>query len=307
MKSEFYSKGKLLLTAEYVVLDGAKALALPTKKGQSLHAEKNDSGILNWSSFNCHDQIWYKTQLKTSLLFKSSPPIGNSTYDETLFKILWEALQMNPNFLNKNSGYQISTYLEFDRLWGLGTSSTLINNIANWAKVNPFKLLNISFGGSGYDIAAAEATTPIFYTRTSFENPTIVKAPTFNPSFKERLFFIYLEEKKNSKEAIKNYRSKPKKTLNQTISKINKLTEQIAICDDFVEFENLLNEHERIIASILNCSTIKEERFKDFTGSIKSLGAWGGDFILATGTLSEMNYFLTKGLSTIISYNDMVF
>jgi len=70
MKSEFYSKGKLLLTAEYVVLDGAKALALPTKKGQSLHAEKNDSGILNWSSFNCHDQIWYKTQLKTSLLFK---------------------------------------------------------------------------------------------------------------------------------------------------------------------------------------------------------------------------------------------
>ena len=307
MKSEFYSKGKLLLTAEYVVLDGAKALALPTKKGQSLHAEKNDSGILNWSSFNCHDQIWYKTQLKTSLLFKSSPPIGNSTYDETLFKILWEALQMNPNFLNKNSGYQISTYLEFDRLWGLGTSSTLINNIANWAKVNPFKLLNISFGGSGYDIAAAEATTPIFYTRTSFENPTIVKAPTFNPSFKERLFFIYLEEKKNSKEAIKNYRSKPKKTLNQTISKINKLTEQIAICDDFVEFENLLNEHERIIASLLNCSTIKEERFKDFTGSIKSLGAWGGDFILATGTVSEMNYFLTKGLSTIISYNDMVF
>ena len=32
----FYSNGKLLITGEYVVLDGAKALALPTKFGQSL-------------------------------------------------------------------------------------------------------------------------------------------------------------------------------------------------------------------------------------------------------------------------------
>ena len=30
----FYSNGKLLITGEYVVLDGAKALALPTKFGQ---------------------------------------------------------------------------------------------------------------------------------------------------------------------------------------------------------------------------------------------------------------------------------
>ena len=307
MKSNFYSNGKLLLTGEYVVLDGAKALALPTKKGQSLVVEKNDSGILNWISFDCHNNVWYKTALETSLFFESSTPVGNSKFDETLFKIIWEALQMNPKFLNKNSGYQISTHLEFERLWGLGTSSTLINNIANWAQVNPFKLLNTSFGGSGYDIAAAEATSPIFYTRTDPNNPLITKATTFNPSFKDCLFFVYLEEKKDSKEAIKNYRTQSKETLAQTIQKINNITDQIAICDTLTEFENLLSEHEKTIASILNSPTIKESRFKDFPGVVKSLGGWGGDFVLVTGTLKEMDYFIKKGHYTIIRYNDMIF
>ena len=44
--SSFFANGKLLLTSEYLVLDGAKAFAIPTKKGQSLHVEiteKNDS------------------------------------------------------------------------------------------------------------------------------------------------------------------------------------------------------------------------------------------------------------------------
>ena len=307
MKSSFYSKGKLLLTGEYVVLDGAKALALPTKKGQSLVVEKNNTGILNWTSFDCHNQVWYKTELKTCLLFQNSVPKGNSKFDETLFKILWEALQLNPKFLDKNSGYQISTHLEFERLWGLGTSSTLINNIANWAQVNAFKLLNISFGGSGYDIAAAEATSPIFYTRTDPEYPTVSKATVFNPPFKDRLFFIYLKEKKDSKEAIKNYKAQSKETLALTINKVNSITEQIASCNDFYTFENLLIEHEKIIASILNCSSIKQERFKDFNGVVKSLGGWGGDFVLATGSLSEMDYFKDKGYQTVIGYNDMIF
>lgn len=307
MKSTFYSKGKLLLTGEYVVLDGAKALALPTKKGQSLVVEKNDSGLLNWTSFDCHHQIWYKTKLQTSSLFQNYPPTGNSTFDKTLFRILWEALQMNSNFLDKKAGYQISTHLEFERLWGLGTSSTLINNIANWAQINPFKLLNASFGGSGYDIAAAEASTPILYTRSEHNAPTITKASLFNPSFKDRLFFVYLEEKKDSKEAIKNYRTQSKKNLTQTIQKINTITEKIVDCDDFTEFENLLIEHEKTISSILNCQSIKEERFKDFSGVVKSLGGWGGDFVLATGNLKEMDYFIKKGHYTIIRYNDMIF
>jgi mevalonate kinase len=35
----FYSHGKLLISSEYAVLDGAQALALPTKFGQTLKVE----------------------------------------------------------------------------------------------------------------------------------------------------------------------------------------------------------------------------------------------------------------------------
>ena len=43
MKKEFYSNGKLLITGEYLVLDGAKAFALPTKFGQNLIVEKGNN------------------------------------------------------------------------------------------------------------------------------------------------------------------------------------------------------------------------------------------------------------------------
>ena len=48
---------------------------------------------------------------------------------------------------------------------------------------------------------------------------------------------------------------------------------------------------------------MKEKFFSDFQGSIKSLGAWGGDFILATGNKSTKKYFLDKGFKTIIPFN----
>ena len=38
---EFYSNGKLLISGEYFVLDGAKCLALPCKKGQLLKIKPN--------------------------------------------------------------------------------------------------------------------------------------------------------------------------------------------------------------------------------------------------------------------------
>ena len=50
MKTTYYSNGKLLITGEYLVLDGAEALALPTKFGQNLIIE-NASGSIS-STFN---------------------------------------------------------------------------------------------------------------------------------------------------------------------------------------------------------------------------------------------------------------
>ena len=306
MKKTFYSHGKLLLTGEYVILDGAKGLAIPTKKGQSLIVTTNTSGKIEWKSYNYYGNIWYKTEVEISELLKLNPPKGNSEFDKKLFKILWEAQQLNPEFLTVENGFIVETHLEFERLWGLGTSSTLINNIAKWARVNPFELLNKSFGGSGYDIAAAEAEQPIFYQRTVDENKPLITEANFDPPFKEHLFFVYLKEKKDSKEAIKNYRSQSKENLQSVISTINQLTDEISACNDIKIFENLLNEHEKVIASILKNKPIKQQRFPDFSGTVKSLGGWGGDFVLATGTKDQMNYFYRKGYKTIIPYTNII-
>jgi hypothetical protein len=46
----FYSNGKLLLTGEYVVLDGAEALALPTRFGQNLKVKQGVTQELKWLS-----------------------------------------------------------------------------------------------------------------------------------------------------------------------------------------------------------------------------------------------------------------
>jgi hypothetical protein len=60
--------------------------------------------------------------------------------------------------------------LEFDRHSGLGSSSTVINNIAKYAGVDAFALNKIIFSGSGYDIACANAKKPVLF-RIDEEGP----------------------------------------------------------------------------------------------------------------------------------------
>jgi len=154
---EFYANGKLLLTSEYLVLDGALAIALPTKLGQSLTVEKNNKQKLVWESQNSKSYPWFQ-HIYTHLHQK----IDNNPIAERLRVILLQAQQQNPKFINKLVD-NVTTKLTFPRNWGLGTSSTLIHLIAQWAKCDPFELLFEAFGGSGYDIACAGADGPISY------------------------------------------------------------------------------------------------------------------------------------------------
>ena len=50
----FFGHGKILLSGEYLVLDGALSLALPTKVGQSLSVQYTPSfsPTLTWKSFD---------------------------------------------------------------------------------------------------------------------------------------------------------------------------------------------------------------------------------------------------------------
>jgi len=308
VQAKFYSNGKLLLTGEYLVLDGAKALAIPTIYGQSLKVKSLQNRYLFWRSKDKNNKIWFEAVfvLKHGNLFllTEGNPIAR-----TLHNILWEAKKLNPEFLAKHKSYQITTKLNFDQSWGLGSSSTLINNIAQWAAVDAFALLKNSFGGSGYDIACAQNDVPVVFTNNN-GNFTVEK--THLPwTFTDHLFFVYRNKKQDSKKAIAAYRaiteiSEGKHQKEAAIQAVNKLTEAFVACQTLESFENLIVAHEQLLSDLLKIPPVKEELFPDYKGAVKSLGGWGGDFMLVTGNMQDMAYFSGKGYKTILPFDEVI-
>ncbi|MCK8480498.1 GYDIA family GHMP kinase [Psychroserpens algicola] len=319
----FYSHGKLLITGEYVVLDGAKALAVPTVYGQSLIVEKGDKGKLKWQSLDDNNTIWFEAafdiqshNILESIAFKSEQQTEvNHSIVERLLQILNAAKHLNPEFLT-TGGYSVTTALEFPKFWGLGTSSTLINNIANWANVNPYQLLEATFGGSGYDIACASANSSLTYQlHTIHSDETLkpvqgdeqrsIKAVDFNPSFKNHIYFVHLNQKQNSREGIAQYRANHS-NVSASVTTINAITEQMLTCHSLTAFQKLMDTHEQLISDLIKIPPIKTLLFNDFKGSIKSLGAWGGDFVMVACHENPSSYFASKCYHTILTYSEMV-
>ncbi len=199
----YFGHGKVLLSGEYFVLDGALSLALPTKVGQSLSVKYSPSfsPVLSWKSFDVNGDCWFDSQFE----FWHFKCIDEKPTEEALFlqNILQQVRKQNAHFLRDDVGVKVETRLGFPLSWGLGSSSSLIYNIAQWANVSPFELLFKTHGGSGYDIACAQSDGPIGYKKLS-SGPNW--SPVyFHPSFKDNLFFVYLGNKKNSREAIEDY------------------------------------------------------------------------------------------------------
>ena len=302
----YRSNGKLLLTAEYAVLDGAKALAIPTKYGQSLDVIANNSNKINWKSYNELGEVWFEdvfTIQDASSVFSVTSALKNDI-SERLIEILKAVQSLNPKFLASNRGYNITTHQDFNRLWGLGTSSTLINNIANWANVDAYQLLAKTFGGSGYDIACAQHNNPITYQLNSEQKPKVATV-NFQPNFKPQLYFVYLNQKQNSRDGISTYK-KNAEINSDNIAQINAITEAMIVCKSLSEFESLIEKHENIISNLIQQDPIKTQFFSDFNGAVKSLGAWGGDFVLVTSKNNPKAYFNAKGYDIVIPYDGMI-
>ena len=303
MKQTFYSNGKLLITGEYLVLDGAKAFALPTKFGQNLIVEKGSHQEIKWKSYDSDGSIWFEdTIFFTEITNKTSQE--TESVKTTLTTILHEAYLLNPKFITEATGYTITTELSFPRNWGLGTSSTLVNNIAQWLKIDAFVLLQNSFGGSGYDIACAQNNSPIVYYLEE-EKPKVEKV-IFSPDFSDNLFFVYLNKKQSSKVAIASYYKNKKQNLAKKIALNDQITQSVLSANSMEAFALAIEKHEIAMSNILEIKTIKEALFPDFDGVIKSLGAWGGDFVLVIATENPSDYFVSKGYETIISYKEMI-
>jgi len=300
---KFISNGKLLLSGEYLVLKGAKAFAVPVNFGQSMLVQKeNEEGIL-WESY-ADGYLWFSAWIKT----KTFEIIETSDIEvsQRLVKILKAADQLSGGFIGKQNGIKIINHADFNLNWGLGSSSTLISNIAWWANIDPFDLHFAVSGGSGYDIACARSEDPLFYYLDN-KNPKTEKVD-FNPEFLNNICFVWLGEKRNSADEVSSF-GMIKKRLHNEIAEISQLSDNIAYAPTLEDFEYYLKEHELIISTILKKKPVKEKLFHDYFGEIKSLGAWGGDFIMVTTDRPFSNvkgYFGNRGLNTIIPFKDMV-
>ena len=297
---KFYSPGKLLITAEYLVLDGAKAFALPTQKGQHMQVTPIEAPVLKWKSYTHTQEVWMDVILSVDTFECLETNRTPLPLIKKLQSILKCVRSLQPIFCC--TGFEVQTNLDFDRSWGLGSSSTFINNVAQWAQLNPYKLLDKTFGGSGYDIAVAAAKQAIFFIRNKYT--PLVESLSYDPSFFDQLYFVHLNEKQDSQQEVAAYHKRTKPS-NKQIESIDKLTSLLVKASTLTRFNELIVAHEKIVGSLLQQTPIKERLFPDYNGAVKSLGAWGGDFILATGD-SCPTYFKEKGYATVIRYDEMI-
>lgn len=299
----YRANGKLLLTGEYLVLKGALALALPTKFGQSMtvrRCEQND--IIEWIAHRPFGKAWFSATFNIDLDVLTSDDPAKA---QKLSEILKTVRKLNPSAFEPSLHFE--TRLDFDPEWGLGSSSTLISNLAQWAGVDPYELLKLTFGGSGYDIACATADSPVFY-HLEDEKP-VVQPADFNPSFASRLFFIYQGKKQQSGKEVKSFNQRMQAyDCLDDVDAVSAISEALPNITTINDFRRFMEVHEDILAHCLDREPVKTQ-YPDFEGSLKSLGAWGGDFILAATewTYEQVSdYFKHKGLETVFNYHDII-
>ena len=294
----FRANGKLLLTGEYTVLRGALALAVPTRLGQTLKVlQAPDAKGLVWESYTVDGELWFSACFDQNLsLLETNDPLKA----QNLKLILSVAKSLNPFW--KFSGQLARTDLEFHRLWGLGSSSTLISLVAQWANIDAFELFFKTQTGSGYDVACALQDHPLVY-KLHDQKPE-VETVEFSPNFKADLGFVYLGQKQISEQEVTAFAELP--VSKEQLDAISKITRQVVSANNLQSFESLLIAHEKLTGQILNRKPIKEQRFSDYPGAIKSLGAWGGDFVLATRFSTNRDYFRALGYTTCLSWEKMI-
>lgn len=311
-EQSYYSHGKVMLVGEYVALFGSKSLGLPTQKGQGLKVSESfkDQHVLHWKSLRADGSVWFEARFETWRF-----QILSTTHDEkaqVLAKIFKEIRKLNIHFLRSERETLVETVLDFPESWGLGSSSTLIYNIAQWAYVSAFELLSKTFKGSGYDLACAGAEGPILYERHHEKGPQW-KQVNFSPSFKKDLYFIYRGHKQSSRSEVKRFLSLEHSDDQKTDACrfVDKTID--TIIDPLItrgEFITCMKNYENMIADLTQLRPLSETDFSDYPGLVKSLGAWGGDFFLCLSddpSFDSVSYFKNLGLEHIFSYDDFIY
>lgn len=125
-----------MLSGEYLVLDGAEALALGLQVGQRMRVEDVPGDGLEWESTEKDGSVWFSARFAADGTLQEASDAAVAARLKSLLAVCREE---NPRF--DFSGKRVCLHAEFDRSWGLGSSSTLIYTLAQWAQVDPFALV----------------------------------------------------------------------------------------------------------------------------------------------------------------------
>lgn len=288
------------------MLNGAKALAIPSRFGQRLETAEisGEEGKLFWEARDERGEIFLSVIFELRD-FKALEKKGDVSHF-LLQDLLREARAKNREFLDTRKSVRAISHLEFHTGWGLGSSSTLVYNIASWAKVDALELFFSVLDGSGYDVVCAGAKEAVLYQLK--DGVAVWRELCFTPPFAGQLYFAYLGKKQNSSEAVRKFRNSPPD--NSVVEQISSVTERMLRSVTATEFRALMEEHEQIVASALQLEKVKDLHFNDFPGAVKSLGAWGGDFVLALAekkSFDTRKYLTDKGFTTVFSFDEVLF
>ncbi len=316
----FRSHGKLMITGEYLVLAGARCLAMPVCFGQSMHVQRTAHGgglQLEWISRVRGAQwlhvVFTGPEWRIDHQPGSGELPGNKVSDRQMASarfirsVLQAAQSCSGDFLSGGGGWRVVSELDFDLSWGLGSSSSLISNIAWWADISPFELFFKTSGGSAYDIACARSHQPILFTYKGRHRLPDFQPVMFNPPFSDKLVFVYSGNKQSSAESLMGF--DPRSVNREQRRMISSISERMCVTGSLQEFMQAMHHHEAITAGVLKKNPVQPDRFDDFPGAIKSLGAWGGDFLLAASDRPQeetIAYFRQRRHDPIIPFNDMI-
>ncbi|MDX9907727.1 MAG: GYDIA family GHMP kinase [Bacteroidales bacterium] len=301
---QFYSNGKFLISGEYAVIHGAKALAVPLRFGQEMSVTELDSGgLIHWQT-KVQGNDWF------SAIFNKKEFEVTETSDHSIAgfirQLLLEASLFQPELAKGTSSFFIENEIGFDINWGLGSSSSLISNLSYWLDIDPYALYKKLFRGSGYDLFCARTDHSIVFQLINGE--PVVQTDVFNPPFQHNIYFIYSGRKQDSQASVSDF-LKDGRIDPGILHKISHLTDRMTRASDVIEFMELMNEHENIISDLIGLPPVQRELFPGFDGAIKSLGAWGGDFIMAVTARDDSyikDYFFSKNLPVIFAWHEIV-
>ncbi|PLX14759.1 MAG: hypothetical protein C0599_18200 [Salinivirgaceae bacterium] len=289
-----------MITGEYLALQGATTFAVPLIFGQELEIEEVSHSLVYWRTL-FKDKIIFHAIFETD---QFNVLETSDTEKSSWIKSVFLAIRDQKEDFLVDSGAEATATIDLHMNYGWGSSSSFITNLCKWADVNPFWVNMKVGGGSGYDIACATVSQPILYHNES--NLPKYKEVDYHPEFTQNMWFIFQENKMNTADAIRGFRSK---RVNETvISRVSEISQEWIKADSIDKIMELMREHEKLLSECVNMDSIAKQ-YEDFNGEVKSLGAWGGDFMLAVSPMSGadvISYFENKGRPTMFNWLEIV-